>query len=129
MVVDRVTDGKRIAELLASELDGRSDPPLDRLAVVNADRAVEGTTEGARAYDVERDGETFATVFVHEDRARVELRDGLDAARETATAEGLRVRPKAVTPPRLLLFVESGAAVKRAVTAVAAAVETDDATD
>ena len=38
MVEDRITDGVRIAQLLSSEFDGREDPPLDSVAVVNADR-------------------------------------------------------------------------------------------
>lgn len=121
MVVDRVTDGKRIAQLLASEIDGREDPPLDELAVVNADRDVEGTVEGALAYEIARGGETVGAVYVHEDRAHLELRKGLDAARARAEDVDVRVRPKAVEPPRLLVFIESGAEVKRAVSVLVAA--------
>ena len=121
MVVERITDGRRIAELLASEVDGRADSSLDRLAVVDADRDAEPTADGAFAYGIEADGEAFAEVYVQPDRARIELRVGLGAAREAATARGLRVRPKAVEQPKLLLFVESGAEVKRAVAVLVAA--------
>jgi len=121
MVEDRVTDGRRIAELLASELDGREDGALAPLAVVNADEDVTPTADGARAYDVERDGAAFATVFVHADRARVEFAAGQAAAAEAAEERDLRVRPKAVEPPRTLVFVESGAATKRAADVAAAA--------
>ncbi len=114
MVEDRITDGRRIAELLSSEIDGREDGELARFSVTNADRDVEPTTDGARAYDVTRDGDRLARAFVHEDRARLEFEAGQDAAAEAAAEVDLRVRPKATTPPRTLVFVESGAEVKRA---------------
>jgi len=141
MVEDSVADGRRIAELLASEVDGRVDGILDTLAVVNPDRSVEGSPDGERAYHIERAvdgswedartrhapdesrGELLAEVYVHEDRARIEFREGQDAAAEVAGERGLRVRPKAVEPPRTLVFVENGAEVKRAVDAVEAVTE------
>lgn len=128
-----MTDGVRIAQLLSSELDGREDGTFGRFAVVDADPDVAPTVDGARAYRVRCDDEPVAEVFVQPDRARVELRSGLDAAVETAeklatAADGtvdLRVRPKAVEPPRVVLFVESGAAVKRAADVLAAAVDAE----
>ena len=142
MVEDRITDGKRIAQLLSSELDGREDGALENVAVTNADRDVEPTTDGARAYDVvlrrtdADDGgdgddtdDPFAQVFVHDDRARLEFRDGQDVAAEAAEDADLRVRPKATRPPRTLVFVESGAAVKRATDVVQAAIRSVAATD
>ncbi|GAB3673478.1 hypothetical protein [Halopiger thermotolerans] len=141
MVEDRITDGKRIAQLLSSELDGREDGGLDRVAVTNADRDVEPTTDGARAYDVslidssgdddsdvddggEADADDrLARVFVHEDRARLEFVRGQDLAAEAAEELELRVRPKATRPPRTLVFVESGAEVKRATDAVQAVLD------
>ncbi|WP_339103321.1 hypothetical protein [Haloterrigena salinisoli] len=125
MVEERITDGRRIAELLASELDGREDDELASIAVANADRDVEPTTDGARAYDVtlalpDSDDQRIARVFVHEDRARLEFEMGQDVAVEAAEDVGLRVRPKAAQPPRTLVFVESGAAVKRATDVVKA---------
>ena len=115
MVREYVRDGKRIAQLLASEVDGREDGILDRLAVVDPDPDVEGSPDGERAYRIARDDDPVATVFVHEDRTRIEFREGVDAAAETGSDVGLRVRPKAVEPPRTLVFVENGAEVKRAV--------------
>lgn len=136
-MVDReITDGYRIAELLASEIDGRRSGPLAPLSVADPDRTVEGTPEGERAYDVRRlegdrdprreptpedAGALFAQVFVHEDRARVAVREGVEAAAQAGETAGLRIRPKAVEPPRTLLFVERGADVKRAADALAAA--------
>ncbi|MCT9097458.1 hypothetical protein [Haloarchaeobius sp. HME9146] len=121
MVEDRTTDGVRLAQLLSSELDGREDGEFARFAVENADRDVEPTDDGARAYEVTRDGEPFAVVFVQPDRIRIELEVGLDAAVEKAKQVGLRVRPKATQPPKTLVFVEDGAEVKRATDVVDAA--------
>ncbi|MFB6207576.1 MAG: hypothetical protein ABEJ05_13730 [Haloglomus sp.] len=137
MVDERTTDGRRIAQLLAAELRGHEQSPLGRLAVTDV-RDTEGSEHGEFAYgvalvpegetadrrnpDVEtRDAvERLADVYVHPDRARVEFRLAPDAAadagREAAAREesGIRVRPKATTPPRTLLFLESGVAAKRA---------------
>ncbi|USZ67648.1 hypothetical protein NGM10_13035 [Halorussus salilacus] len=118
MVEDRTTDGKRIAQLLSSEVDGREDSGLGALAVVDADPDVEGSADGELAYRIARRGtedtEILAEVYVHDDRARIEFREGVDAAAEAAEEVDLRVRPKAVRPPRTLVFVEDGAEVKRA---------------
>ena len=145
MVEDQITDGKRIAQLLSSELDGREDGGLEAVAVTNADRDVEPTTDGARAYDVVRrgadaddggdgdgddgDDDPFARVFVHEDRARLEFGSEQDVAAEAAEDIGLRVRPKATRPPRTLVFVESGAEVKRATDVVQAVVQSATAAE
>ncbi|NKE35531.1 hypothetical protein GWG54_06815 [Natronococcus sp. JC468] len=123
MVEDRITDGRRIAELLASELDGREDGPLETVAVVDADRGVEPSTDGERAYDIVAADEPLARAFVHPDRVRLEFERGRELAAEAAGDRGLRVRPTATAPPKTLVFVESGAAVKRASDAVAAVVE------
>lgn len=145
MVEERITDGTRIAELLASELDGREDGALEAVAVTNADRDVEPTTDGSRAYDVvlasgeeadegdggdERDqGDPFAQVFVHEDRAHLEFGAAQDAAATAGGDADLRVRPKATQPPRTLVFVESGAEVKRATDVVQAVARAMTVTD
>ncbi|WP_128476351.1 hypothetical protein [Halorussus pelagicus] len=114
MVEDRTTDGKRIAQLLSSEVSSREDSGFDALEVANADADVEPSAEGELAYEIARGEEILAEVYVHDERARVEFRERTDAAAETADEVGLRVRPKAVQPPRTLVFVEDGAEVKRA---------------
>ena len=121
MVEDRITDGRRIAQLLASELEGREDGEFARFTVVDADRDVEPTDDGARAYRVERDDESFAAMFVQPDRARIEIDVDPERALEAAEDVELRARPKATTPPRTLVFVESGAEVKRATDVLEAA--------
>jgi len=112
MVEDRLNDGVRIAQLLSSEITGLG--TLDALSVVDADADVEPTVEGRLAYRVERDGSPFAEVYVHPDRARIELREEHERAVAAAEDQRLRVRPKAVRPPRTIVFVEDGAQVKRA---------------
>ena len=127
MVEERTTDGRRIAELLASELDGREDGSLEAVSVANADRDVEPSADGARAYDLVAGAEAdrIARAFVHPDRLHLEFERGRELAAETATELELRVRPKAAKPPKTLVFVESGAAVKRATDVVDAVVGTD----
>jgi hypothetical protein len=126
MVRDRVTDGTRIAQLLSSEIHGRESGPLGRLSVVDADRDVDPTEFGAFAYGVDCDGERVAAVNVHPDRAHLEFRVGVETAATVGEDVGLRVRPKAVDPPRTLVFVESGAEVKRATDVLAAVVDAHD---
>lgn len=123
MSADRVRDGHRIAQLLASELESGATP--DVLAVTDADPEVEPTADGALAYRVldEAADEVLAEVFVQPDRAYVEFRVAPDATAEAADERGLRVRPKAVQPPRTIVFVEDGAQVKWVLPAFEAAVE------
>lgn len=151
MVEDRLTDGRRVAELLASDLTGRADPPFDRIRVTDPDRDVTPTTDGARAYDVtlhpvgegghgDDAGETAAVVgagrrlartFVHPERARLEVSAGLAAAREAVT-EGdppLRARPVGGGAPRLVVFLPDGVAVKRVQPVLAAAAGAATGTD
>jgi hypothetical protein len=112
MVEDRLTDGKRIAQLLASEVTGH-ERSLASLSVADSERDAEPTADGAFAYAIDRTGERVAEVYIHPDRARVEFLAAPEATAEAAEAEGLRTRPKAVRPPRTLVFVEDGAQVKR----------------
>jgi hypothetical protein len=120
MVEDRVTDGERIAELLSSELHGREDGPLARVAVVDPVEDVDPAADGALAYRVEVGGEALASVHVHPERVHLAFVGRQDAAAEAARDADLRVRPKATRPPETLVFVESGAAVKAAADVVAA---------
>lgn len=111
MVEDRVTDGRRIAQLLSSELTGLDRGPLEAVAVVAAERDVDPTPAGARAYDVAIDGAPIATVFVTPSSARVSF----DRQRNLTLPErddDLRIEAGESGP---VLVVESGAAVKRAV--------------
>jgi len=134
MVTDRLTDGVRIAQLLASEVTG-NESGLRDLTVVDADPDVEATTDGALAYRIagERDAgeggsaDPVAEVFVQPDRARIEAIAAPEAVATAATEADLRVRPKASRPPRTLVFVEDGAQVKRALPALEALRSESDA--
>ncbi|WP_232686262.1 hypothetical protein [Halobacterium zhouii] len=128
MVEDSLQDGKRVAELLASEVSGHENEPYGRLAVTNADQDVEPTADGAHAYDVELAGDAasddpLAEVFVQPERARLEVRSGLDAAVDAAEDGGLRTRPVGGASPRLVVFVEDGVEVKRALDVLGAAAD------
>ncbi|SDF43332.1 hypothetical protein SAMN04488067_104179 [Halorubrum xinjiangense] len=126
MVTDRLTDGVRIAQLLASEVTG-NESDLRGLTVADADPDVEPTADGELAYRIVRErgdsadefggdesAEPVAEVYVQPDRARIEAIAAPDAAATAAGEVDLRVRPKTVHPPRTLVFVEDGAQVKRA---------------
>jgi hypothetical protein len=93
MIDDRVTDGKRVAQLLASELTGLETGPLSVVDVTDADPAAEPSPAGTVAYRVTAAGAPVATVVMYPERVVVNL--GADE-----------------------LVVESGAAVKRTVDTV-----------
>ncbi|EMA66792.1 hypothetical protein C461_09786 [Halorubrum aidingense JCM 13560] len=148
MTADRLTDGVRIGQLLASEITG-NEGRLRGLSLADADPDVDPTPDGALAYAVVRtggdddgiegvdgrveveeddegvesaDADLVAEVYVQPDRVRVEFVSAPDAVADAATEAGLRVRPKAVRPPRTLVFVEDGAQVKRVLPAFEAAI-------
>lgn len=117
MVEDRITDGKRIAQLLASELTGLEGPPLDRVEVVDATPDAEPTPEGVEAYGVALDGDRIGTVTTYPASVTVaadgSLPEGVDGGDGvTVTTETRRVRVE----------IEYAAAVKRGVDVLAAVV-------
>lgn len=118
---DRISDGVRVAELLASEIDGREDTPFADLVITNTDTDVTPTADGAHAYDITVEEETVAEVVVQPERARLVFYSGLPAAKDTASDESLRARTVG-NPPRLYVFIPDGVAVKRALPVIAAAV-------
>src|SRR6056297_1547145 len=110
MVEDRITDGKRIAQLLASELSGLATPPLDRVTVVDATPAVEPAPEGAAAYGLAVDGERIGTVTVFPDAAVLAVRGTLPS--DTDAGGGVSVERG---DEEVRIRIAYGAAVKRAV--------------
>lgn len=101
MVDERVTDGKRLAQLLASELMGLETGPLETVDVTDADPTADPSPGGTVAYRVTAAGESLGTVVMYPERVVVDL--AVEGSEETADDR---------------LVVESGAAVKRAVDAV-----------
>lgn len=130
MVEDRITDGKRIAELLASELTGLDRPPLDRIAVVDADPDATPAEDGTLAYRVAVDGDPVGDVRMFPERVEVALPDAVppdvrDGGRENAVddpgdgddSDGLGDPPSldvAADDEGTTVVVRSVAAVKRA---------------
>jgi len=115
MVEERITDGKRIAQLLASELTGLERGPLGSVSVANADPDVEPTADGALAYRIDAGGETVGTVVVTPETARLEVRraTGVAVDRDDVT----------VTENGQAVVAHSGAAVKTLVDVVADALD------
>jgi len=111
MVENRITDGKRIGQLFASELTGLERGPLGAVSVEDAEPDVEPTAEGAFAFRVAAEGETLGTVRVTERTARLELATptAFESERDDVTVEE---RGNAVV-------AHSGAAVKTLVDVVA----------
>ena len=109
MVEDRVTDGKRIGQLLASELTGLERGALAEVSVVDADPDVEPTADGTFAYAVEYQGDRVATVHVTPATARLTIHSAptLNVGREDVTVES--------ASEWTVLVAHSGASVKRLV--------------
>lgn len=105
MVKDRIANGRRIGQLLASELTGLQRGPLSEVSVVNADRDVDPTPDGAFAYRVTADDTEVAVVEVTPETARLVLSEGpvIVPERDDIATDGATV------------IVHSGAAVKAAV--------------
>ncbi|MEF8786930.1 MAG: hypothetical protein V5A45_13425 [Haloarculaceae archaeon] len=109
MVEDSITDPKRVAQLLASELTGLATPPLDRVTVVDADESATPSPDGTTAYAIASDERTVGRVLLYPDSAVVELDDIAIVGSDT---DHLTVETDE-DGTRLSLF--SGVAVKRAV--------------
>ncbi|MEF8851649.1 MAG: hypothetical protein V5A44_06495 [Haloarculaceae archaeon] len=126
MVVDRTTDGDRIAQLLASELSGRDGGALARLSVVDADRDATPSPDGPPAYGVAVDDRQVADVRIYPDGADVCLDGGSARLAVQRVVDAVRGPGLSVETPddgTVVLQVEYGAAVKRAVDALVAGVE------
>lgn len=76
MVERRITDGKRIAELLASELDGLAVGPLAEVGVVDAEPDVAPSDGGSYAYAIEHSGERIGEVYVRPEGAVLRFEEG-----------------------------------------------------
>jgi hypothetical protein len=139
VVSDEITDGTRIGRLFSSEVHGHNRGALGRLRIVDADPDAEATEGGALAFAVAVDGDgdgstnvddgdgnadaaasgkRIAEAYVHPDRLRMEFLREARTAAEAGRAAGLRTRPKAVEPPRTLVFVERAADAKTALRVV-----------
>ncbi|MFW6017277.1 MAG: hypothetical protein ACOCPX_00495 [Halapricum sp.] len=125
MVEDRITDGKRIAELLASELTARETGPLSHVDVIDADRDATPSEDGTPAYGITIDGVDAGTASLFPAYVRVTVSVAPDTVIDAAPTAGIPARRE---DGMAVLQVESGAAVKPAVDVIAAAVSAVDGT-
>lgn len=121
MIVDSLSDGARITQLLASEVTGHKGTfPVPSTVDSNPD--MEPADDGAFAYAVAANGERVAEVYIQPDCTHVEPLAHPDATAETASEAGLCTRPKAVYPLRTLMFIGDGVQVRRTLPAFRALV-------
>lgn len=106
MVETTITDGKRIAQLLASELTGLETGILDRVSVTNADSDAMPSDSGTLAYRITVTESELATVLLYPEYIELEFEAEPPAS---DTAQDLRTDNPAV------VTVTSGVEVKRAV--------------
>ena len=76
MVRDRITDGKRIAQFLASEVTGLETGFLAEIAVTDVDEDAEPNPDGTLAYRIERDGDAVASVVLYPEHVALQRPDG-----------------------------------------------------
>lgn len=112
MVERRVSDGKRIGQLLASELSGLSVGVLDEVSVSDADPDATPSEEGTEAYRVTHDGTVVGSVLLYPEHVEVVFRGECALPGEFIAGE------PADDGRADTLRVTEGAAVKRAVDAL-----------
>lgn len=116
MVEDRITDGTRIAELLASELSGLETGSLEQVDVVDADRDATPSETGTEAYRLTYQGQGLGRVLLYPDSAKIHVEPDVEwfenTERSSIEDDTLRV--------------DSGAGVKDAVDALRQMIATLD---
>lgn len=120
MVDEELTDGRRIAQLLSSELTGLSRGALADVSVIDADPDVTPADSGAFAYAIEHAGDRVGTVSVTPEAAVLSVDRPLRSD-ELAGREGVAIPDGDATR----VVVERGAVVKAAVDALRATLESD----
>ncbi|MXR51339.1 hypothetical protein GRX03_06930 [Halovenus sp. WSH3] len=114
MVEDAITDGKRIAQLLASELTGLETGPFDRVTVTDADAEAMPSDSGTLAYRISVAGSDLAAVTLYPEYVQLEF----DVEPTVPESAG-----ELLTEDPTVLTVTSGAEVKRAVDLLRATAE------
>ena len=111
MVDEKITDGKRIAQLLASELNGLESGVLNSVSVVDAEPDAAPDESGSEAYRIVYGESPVAVVSMFPTETRVTFRIAVPWPEE-------RRRPETVAESGTALVISSGAEVKRAVDAI-----------
>ncbi|MEF8777220.1 MAG: hypothetical protein V5A43_12070 [Haloarculaceae archaeon] len=130
MVERRVTEPVRIAQLLASEIEGRTAGPLAQVALVDADPDAVPDPGGALAYRLAGPDGLVGRVILHPDTVVLDVgsdEGGPDEAALRAGAATLSATDRdtvsvARTADSLRVEIRSGAAVKPAIDVLGAVV-------
>lgn len=120
--VEPTADGAlafRLVDVAGGESGGDADVDVGDADVDGGDDTDDHDGDAVEASD----GDVVADVYVQPDRVRIEFRRAPERVADAAADAGLRVRPKAVRPPRTLVFLEDGADVKRVLPALETVVE------
>lgn len=135
MVEDRVTDGERIAQLLASELTGLDVAPLDAVSVIDADSDVSPSSDGPVAYRIQYREEPVGEVRIYPDHARLRLTDPTDGNSsdirerldESECSAGLTsIEGESPSKSGIFVRIPSGVAVKSAVDLIRETLDGDE---
>lgn len=116
MVTDSITDGKRIAQLLASEITGLQTGGLSAVSVADADPDAMPSDTGTLAYRVLDDETELASVYLYP--SYIELQFAVPRPTETTVVSGELVEADNET-----VQVTTGADVKGAVDLIRETVE------
>jgi hypothetical protein len=116
MVEDTVDNGKRIAQLLASECSGLELGALADVTVADASPDANPSGDGTRAYRLAYRAETVAVVSMFPDHARLSWVHDVAAPASHAQSDQLTVSGNDIA-------IHSGAGVKPAVDAVRSVLE------
>lgn len=90
MVEDTIDDPTRIAQLLSSELTGLETGPLADVAVIDADRSVTPSPDGAEAYGIAFDGRRVGAVSLYPEAAVLDM--SVDGGRQLRVESGVAVK-------------------------------------
>lgn len=118
MAEDRITDSKRVAQLLASELSGLSTGSLAEVSVVDADTDATPSADGPVAYAVSHETDRVATARLYPEHVSLEVEPVAAGSHSTETDElpgGERVGITRGETEGLTIALEDGASVKAGV--------------
>lgn len=131
MVDRRITDPVRIAQLLASEVEGRRSGPLGAVEVVDADRDATPASDGALAYRLSGPEGTLGAVTLYpaavvlaiDARGTGHEAEALAAGEAAATAHDRETATVTREQDSLSVEIRSGAATKAALDVLRAVVD------
>lgn len=120
MVEDQITDGKRIAQLLSSELTGLQAGGLEDISVTDADADAMPSDTGTLAYRITSDDEPIAAVSLYPEYA--ELAFSVPITESVAESVSFAVEDSTAGDDQTVQ-ITSGAAVKEALDLIRETVE------